>query len=423
MTEDAGIPVRNPEVSPFTEEELKAIKAQFPVLHQEVNGHSLCYLDSAASTQKPQAVLDKLNEFYSRNYSNIHRGMHTLSMRATAQYEEVRDIVRRFLKARSTSEIVFTSGTTAAVNLVAQTWGRQHVTSGDTILVSEMAHHSNLVPWQLLAAEKGAEVLPIPVDDRGVLDLDGYHALLEKEPKLVAFSQVSNALGTVNPVESLVREAHAAGAVVLVDGAQSAPHMPLDVVAMDCDFFAFSGHKTYGPTGSGILFGKQELLEAMPPWQGGGDMIDNVSFAGTTFNTPPMRFEAGTPNIAAVIGLGAALEWMMNLGIDRLAAHENALLARATERMAEVGEVRLIGTAPCKAAVMSFWSDLAHPQDLGTCLDQYGVAIRAGHHCAQPVMTRMGIPATARASFAVYNNLEDVDQFIEALKKSLELFA
>lgn len=405
------------------DEKMKSIRDQFPILAQKVNDKPLCYLDSAASAQKPNFVLDRLTRFYREDYSNIHRGMHTLSMRATATYEEVRGKISAFLGAKSESEIVFTSGTTAGINLVAQTWGRANVKAGDEILVSEMEHHSNIVPWQLLAGEVGAKVVVIPMNDRGELDQDAYAALLNSKTKLVAVGHVSNALGTINPVKEMGRLAHDAGAVILVDGAQSAPHMKVNVVDLDCDFFVFSAHKIYGPTGTGALFGKFALLEAMPPWQGGGDMIERVSFAGTTYNQAPMKFEAGTPNITAVIGMGAAIDWMNEVGIDDIAAHESALLEYATDRIAEIPGVRVIGTAANKAGVLSFFSDDAHPQDLGTILDQHGVAVRAGHHCAQPVMDHFGISSTARASFAVYNTKEDVDQFITALKKTLELFA
>ncbi|MFT7620145.1 MAG: cysteine desulfurase/selenocysteine lyase [Planctomycetota bacterium] len=407
----------------MSDEKAMSVRAQFPILSQKVNDKPLCYLDSAASAQKPNAVLDCLSNFYSRDYSNIHRGMHTLSMRATAAYEEVRGKIASFLGAQSESEIVFTSGTTAGINLVAQTWGRANINAGDEILVSEMEHHSNIVPWQLLAGEKGAKVVVIPMNDVGELDQSTYASLLNPKTKLVAVGHVSNALGTINPVKEMGRLAHDAGAVILVDGAQSAPHMHVDVVDLDCDFYAFSAHKTYGPTGTGALFGKKSLLDEMPPWQGGGDMIDRVSFEGTTYNEAPMKFEAGTPNIAAVIGMGAGIDWMMEVGIDTIAAHEAALLEYATERIQEIPGIRVIGTAKNKAGVLSFWTDDAHPQDIGTILDQHGVAVRAGHHCAQPVMDHFGIPATARASFAVYNTKEDVDQFITALKKTLELFA
>ncbi len=407
----------------MAQEELQSIRNQFPILQQEVNEKPLCYLDSAASAQKPLTVLNCTHDFESHDYSNIHRGMHTLSMRATAKYEEVRGKVAGFLGATSESEIVFTSGTTAAINLIAQTWGRTQVRAGDEILVSELEHHSNIVPWQLLAEEVGARVIMIPMDDDGVLDLEAYTGLLGPKTKLVAVNHVANAIGTINPVKEMASQAHEHGSVIVVDGAQSAPHMKIDVVDLDCDFFAFSAHKMYGPTGTGALFGKAALLKDMPPWQGGGDMIDEVSFAGTTYNDPPMRFEAGTPNITAVIGMGAAVDWMQGIGIKKIATHENALLGYATKLISEIPGVRVIGTAKNKAGVLSFWSDDAHPQDIGTILDQYGVAVRAGHHCAQPVMKHFAIPATARASFAVYNTPADVEQFIIALKKSLELFA
>ncbi len=403
--------------------DIAAIRADFPALDQKVNDKPLVYLDNAASAQKPRVVIEAVRDFYARDYSNIHRGAHTLSMRATAAYEEVRGKVADFIGTPNEREVVFTSGTTAGINLVAQTWGRANVGRGDEIVLSEMEHHSNIVPWQLLAEEKGATIRVIPIDDRGQLDMEAYAALLNEKTRLVAVNQVSNALGTINPVAEIIRLAHEAGARVLIDGAQSAPHMKLDVRAMDCDFFVFSAHKCYGPTGTGALYGKMELLEAMPPWQGGGDMIDQVSFKGTTYNVPPMKFEAGTPNIAGVIGMGAALDWMRKIGVEAIARHEHHLLELATAGVADIEGLRIVGTAEKKAGVLDFWLEGAHPHDVGAILDQYGVAIRAGHHCAQPLMERFGLPATARASFAAYNSEDEVAVFVESLKKAQKFFA
>ncbi|MCB9831224.1 MAG: cysteine desulfurase [Planctomycetes bacterium] len=403
--------------------ELDRIRADFPCLDQEVNGRPLVYLDNASSAQKPRQVIESMRQVYERDYANIHRGQHSLSMRATAAYEQVRGKVARFLGTTNESEIIFTSGTTAGINLVAQTWGRRNLRPGDEIVLSEMEHHSNIVPWQLIAEEKGAQIRVIPMDDRGQLDLEAFAELLGPRCRMVAVAQVSNSLGTINPVAEIIAMAHRAGARVLIDGAQAAPHLRVDVRALDCDFYVFSAHKTYGPTGTGALYGKMELLEAMPPWQGGGDMIDQVSFTRTTYNVPPMKFEAGTPNIAGVIGMGAALDWMRQIGLDAIAAHEHRLLERATAAISEIEGIRIIGTAEKKASVLGFWLEGAHPHDIGAILDQYGVAIRAGHHCAQPVMQHFGLPATARASFAVYNTEDEIATFIEALRKAREFFA
>ena len=397
-------------------------RADFPALSQEIHGRSLVYLDSAASAHKPQQVLDAIEGLYARDYSNVHRGVHTLSVRATQAYEGARETCRRFLNAADTREVLFVRGATEGINLVAQSWGRQHVGPGDEVLITEMEHHSNIVPWQLLCAATGARLAVARMDDRGVLDLDDFAAKLTERTRLVAAVHISNALGTVNPVEEIIAQAHARGVPVLLDGAQAAPHQPVDVQALGCDFYVFSGHKVYGPTGVGVLYGRRELLEAMPPWQGGGDMIERVTFEGSTWARLPAKFEAGTPNIAGGVGLGAALDYLMAQDLAAVAAHEAELLAYGTERLQELPGLRLIGTAPHKAGVLSFVLDGAHPHDIGTILDMEGVAVRAGHHCAQPVMQHFGIPATARASLGLYNTREDIDRLISALAKVLEFF-
>ena len=399
------------------------LRKDFPILSERVRGKPLVYLDNAATSQKPRSVIDAVSRFYGTENANIHRGVHFLSERATLAYEAVRARVARFLNASSSDEIVFTSGTTEAVNLVAQSWGRSVVRAGDELLVTAMEHHSNLVPWQLLAAQTGAIVRAVPITDAGELDLDAFDRLLTDRTRLLAITYVSNALGTVNPVRALVAHARQRGLVTLVDGAQSVPHLTVDVQALDCDFFAFSGHKVYGPTGVGVLYGRAALLERMPPWQGGGDMIEAVTLEASTFAPPPARFEAGTPKIAQVIGLGAALDYVAAVGLAPIGAREDELLAYATDRVSGLEGIRLIGTARHKAAVLSFVVEGVHPHDVAAVLDDEGVAIRAGHHCAQPVMSRFGVPATVRASFAFYNTREEIDTLIRGLGRVRTLFA
>jgi cysteine desulfurase/selenocysteine lyase len=399
------------------------LRKDFPILSERVRGKPLVYLDNAATSQKPRSVIDAVGRFYATENANIHRGVHFLSERATLAYEAVRARVARFLNASSSGEIVFTSGTTEAVNLVAQSWGRSAVRAGDELLVTAMEHHSNLVPWQLLAAQTGAIVRAVPITDAGELDLDAFDRLLTDRTRLLAIAHVSNALGTVNPVRALVAHARQRGLVTLVDGAQSVPHLAIDVQALNCDFFAFSGHKVYGPTGVGVLYGRAALLERMPPWQGGGDMIEAVTLEASTFAPPPARLEAGTPKIAQVIGLGAALDYVAAVGRAAIGAREDELLAYATDRVSGLDGIRLIGTARHKAAVLSFVVEGVHPHDVAAVLDDEGVAIRAGHHCAQPVMSRFGVPATVRASFAFYNTREEIDALIRGLGRVRTLFA
>ncbi len=398
------------------------VRADFPILSRSIRGKPLVYLDNAASTQKPQVVIDTLANFYSADYSNVHRGVHYLSQRATDLYEDARRTVKQFLNAASEEEIVFVRGTTEAINLVAQTFGRVNVAAGDEILISAMEHHANIVPWQMLCEEKGARLRVIPMNHDGELLLDNLDDLLSPHTKLVAVTHVSNALGTVNPVREIIARAHERGIPVLMDGAQSAQHLPIDVQELDCDFFAMSGHKIYGPTGIGVLYGKKRLLDAMPPYQGGGDMILSVSFEKTVYNDVPYKFEAGTPNIAGAIGLAAALKYFRGFDIDAVVAHEQDLLTYATEQLLAITELRLIGTAKEKASVASFTLCAVHPHDIGTILDQAGIAVRAGHHCAQPVMKFFGIPATARASFSFYNTREDVDALVHGIQSVLEVF-
>lgn len=393
------------------------VRADFPILHQEVNGHPLVYLDNAATTQKPRAVIQALVDYYEQDNSNVHRGAHALADRATQKFEAARVKVAEFINAAEARQVIWTRGTTESINLVAASWGRANLQAGDRVLVSAMEHHSNIVPWQLVAAEKGASVEPIPVDANGTLDLAALEAMLDERVKLVACGHVSNALGTVNPVADVVRLAHAAGALVLIDGAQAVSHWPVDVQALDCDFYAFSAHKLFGPTGLGVLYGKRELLEAMPPYQGGGEMIETVSFAGTTFNQLPYKFEAGTPDIAGVIAFGAAIDYLNQLDRAGAAAHEQALLAYAEERARATPGIRLVGTSAHKTSVMSFLLEGAHPNDVGMLLDQQGVAVRTGNHCAQPIMEQFGIPGTVRASLAFYNTRADIDRLFEALEK------
>lgn len=395
--------------------DIERVRRDFPILQQDVAGQPLVYLDNAATSQKPDSVIETLNRYYRETNANIHRGVHTLAERATAQYEEARGKVRAFINAAETREIVFTRGTTESVNLVAQAWLRPQLQPGDEILLSEMEHHSNIVPWQLVAGQTGAVVRVIPMTDAGELRLDEFERLLCERTRLLAIGHVSNALGTINPLADMITAAHARGIPVLVDGAQAVPHFAVDVQALDADFYCFSGHKMFGPTGIGVLYAKAHLLEAMPPYQGGGEMISKVTFEGTKFNVIPHKFEAGTPNIAGAIGLGAAIDYLDGLGMERIVAHEDDVLAYAHERAAEVDGLRIYGTAKRKAGVLSFLIDGIHPNDLGMLIDQEGVAVRTGHHCAMPVMDHFGIGGTARASFAFYNTRADVDRLIEGI--------
>lgn len=401
---------------------MKALAADFPILQRPVRGRRLVYLDNAATTQKPVSVIEAVDRYYRESNANIHRGVHWLSQHSTDLYEESRERVRTLLNAARSEEIVFTRGTTEAINLVAGSWGRANLKPGDEVLLTTMEHHSNIVPWQLVCAQTGAVLRVAPIHDDGSLDVDGFSALLGPRTRLVCVAHVSNALGTVNPVARLVEMAHAAGALALVDGAQAVAHTAVDVQALGCDFYAFSGHKIYGPTGIGALYGRHELLQAMPPWQGGGDMIRTVSFEGSTWADTPQRFEAGTPNIAGVVGLGAAIDYVLAAGFERIAAHEHALLAYGTEVLETIPGLRLIGTAPAKAGILSFMIDGIHPHDLGTILDTEGVAIRAGHHCTMPLMQRFGIPGTARASLALYNDESDIDALAAAIRRAQDLF-
>ncbi|WP_051974560.1 SufS family cysteine desulfurase [Cupriavidus necator] len=407
---------------PVARLEVERLRQDFPILRQTVNGKPLVYLDNAATTQKPQSVIDCEAHYYSALNANIHRGVHTLSQRATDAYEAAREAVRDLINAAGREEIVFVRGTTEAINLVAASFG-QRLRPGDEILISAMEHHSNIVPWQLACQRTGASLQVAPINDAGELMLEQFARLLGQRTRLVALTHLSNALGTVNPVRHIIELAHARGIPVLIDGAQAVPHLKVDVQALDCDFYAFSGHKLYGPTGVGVLYGKAALLDAMPPYQGGGDMIREVTFRRTTYNELPYKFEAGTPNIAGVIALGAAIEYVRALGLEAIAAHEHALLAYASAQAAQIAGLRMIGTAADKACILSFTLDGIHPHDVGTILDQHGVAVRAGHHCAMPVMERFGVPATVRASFALYNIREEVDALFAAVRAAQEVFA
>lgn len=404
--------------------DIEQVRKDFPILDQQVNGSPLVYFDNAATTQKPQVVIDALNRYYTQDNANIHRGLHTLAERATTGYELTRTKLKDFLNAESTDQIIFTSGTTAGINLVAQTYGRANFSKGDVILVSNLEHHSNIVPWQMIAEEKGAEVQVIPVDEAGVLDMEAYVALLAtKRVKFVAVNHVSNAIGTINPIAYIIEQAHCVGAKVLIDGAQSVAHFEIDVQALDIDFLAFSAHKLFGPTGVGVLYGKRALLESMPPYQGGGEMIKEVSFSGTTYNELPYKFEAGTPNIADVYAFGFALDYLKSLPKNSVWEQEKALLDYATEQLTQVEGLRIVGQAPEKIAVVSFVIDGVHPQDIGVLLDKFGVAIRTGHHCAQPLMARYDLVGTCRASFAFYNTKEEIDLFVKALKRCLMMLS
>jgi cysteine desulfurase / selenocysteine lyase len=400
-----------------------AVRQDFPILHQLVHDKPLAYLDSAASAQRPVQVIEAMAEYYRRDHANVHRGVYQLSQRATEAFEGAREKVRRFINAASVKEVVFTRGTTEAINLVAQSWGRANLRGGDEILITHMEHHANIVPWQMVCEQTGAVLKVIPMTPSGELDLDAARGLVGPHTRLLAFGHVSNALGTINPVAELVALARSVGALVLIDGAQGVPHMRVDVRALDCDFYAFSAHKMFGPTGIGVLWGRQELLAAMPPWQGGGDMILAVSFEKTTYNDLPWKFEAGTPHIAGAIGLGVAIDYLERLDFDCAAAWEQELLDYGTAALGEIEGLRIIGTAPHKAAVVSFVLDGVHPHDIGTIVDHAGVAIRTGHHCAMPVMEFYGVPATARASFAFYNTKAEIDRLAAALRHAREVFA
>ena len=420
MSAAAAVPIRERAGKTF---DVERIREDFPILRTKVHGHPLVYLDNAATSQKPQAVIDALVRYYEGENANIHRGVHYLSQLATEEFEKARETVRAFVNAERASEIVFARGTTEAINLVAQTYGRAHVGSGDEVLITAMEHHSNIVPWQLLCEEKGAKLRVAPINDEGELLVEEFEKLLGPKTKVAAVAHVSNALGTINPLQKMIAMAHRRGVPVVVDGAQAVPHLAVDVQGLDADFYAFSGHKMYGPTGIGVLYGKQALLEAMPPYQGGGDMISSVTFEKTTYNKVPHKFEAGTPDMAGVAGLKAAIEYMNGVGIGKIAAHEHELLEYATKIVGQLPGVKLIGTAREKASVLSFVVEDVHPHDIGTILDQEGIAVRTGHHCAQPVMERFGIPATVRASFAVYNTKSEIDALARGIRKVHEVFA
>lgn len=398
--------------------DVEKIRADFPILHQQVNGQPLVYLDNAATTQKPNAVIDAISDYYRTDNSNVHRGAHALADRATVKFEAAREKVAQFLNAPAAKQIIWTRGTTESINLVAASWGKTNLQPGDRILVSAMEHHANIVPWQLIAQTTGANVEPIPVDAQGAINMSAFESMLDARVKMVAVGHVSNAMGTINPIEKMIVLAHAVGARVLIDGAQAVSHWAVDVQKLNCDFYVFSAHKLFGPTGLGVLYGKEDLLESMPPYQGGGEMIETVSFAGTTFNQLPYKFEAGTPDIAGAIGLGAAIDYVQSL--DRIAAaeHEQALLAYAEEKARATAGLTLVGTAPHKTSVMSFLIEGAHPADVGVLLDKQGVAVRTGNHCAQPIMDQFAIPGTVRASFSFYNTFAEVDRLFVAIEKA-----
>jgi cysteine desulfurase/selenocysteine lyase len=415
VSQDAAVPAVRFDV--------EAVRRDFPVLHQEIHDKPLAYLDNAASSQHPVQVIEAVAEYYRRDHANVHRGVHQLSQRATDAFEGAREKVRRFINAASEREVIFTRGTTEAINLVAQSWGRANLGAGDEIVISHLEHHANIVPWQLLCQQTGAELKVIPMTESGEIDVAAAREIIGPATRLLAFTHVSNALGTISPVAELTALARAAGALVLLDGAQGVPHMRVDVQALDCDFYAFSGHKMFAPTGIGVLWGREELLRAMPPWQGGGDMILAVTFEKTTYNELPWKFEAGTPHIAGAIGLGAAVDYLERLDFAAAAAWEHELLEYGTARLGEVPGLRIIGTSPHKAAVISFTLEGVHPHDIGTIVDHAGVAIRTGHHCAMPVMDFYGVPATARASFAFYNTTDEIDRLAAALQQAREVFA
>ena len=400
---------------------IEKIRSEFPILSREVNGKPLVYLDNGATSQKPQQVIDVISHYYEFENSNIHRGIHTLSQEATTAYEEARTTVQGFINAQHTHEVIFTSGTTGSINLLASSFGKKHIQQGDEILISTMEHHSNIVPWQMLCEEKGAILRVVPINDKGEFLFNEFEQLLSKKTKLVAVTHVSNTLGTINPVKEIITKAHQKGALVLIDGAQAVPHTKVDVQELDCDFYAFSAHKMLGPTGTGILYGKENLLNDLPPYQGGGDMIKTVTFEKTTYNELPHKFEAGTPNIVGGIGLAAAIDYMNNIGIDKIEAYEHELLVYATDQIKQIEGVRIIGEATNKASVLSFVVDGTHPSDIGTIIDKLGIAIRTGHHCTEPLMNRFNIPGTARASFAFYNTFEEINVFINALKRAVNM--
>ncbi len=403
--------------------DVEAIRADFPILSREVYGKPLVFLDTAASSQTPRQVVDTIRDVYENDYSNVHRGIHYLSQRCTDRFEAARETVARFLKVKDSDNLIFTKGATEGLNLVAQSYARSTLKAGDEILISELEHHSNIVPWQLVAQATGAKIRAIPILDDGQIDLEAYFKLLNPRTKIVAITQVSNALGTVTPLAEMIPAAHAVGAKVVVDGCQATPHIALDLPAMDCDFFVFSGHKVYGPNGIGILYGKPELLEAMPPYQGGGEMIDFVSITESTYKEPPHRFEAGTPPIVEAIALGTAIDYVTGIGLDAIAAHEHDLMTYATEQLGQIKEVTLHGTAPGKASIVSFTWKGAHAHDVGTIIDRAGIAVRVGHHCAQPLMDRLGVASTARASFGLYNTRAEVDRLVRALDDVRTIFA
>ena len=402
--------------------DIAEIRAQFPILNVEINGNPLIYFDNASTSQKPQVIIDTLVDYYQTANSNVHRGVHTLSQQATDIYEETREKARAFINARDARELIYVRGTTEAINLVASSYGRANIGDGDDVIITAMEHHSNIVPWQILCDERGANLKVIPMNDDGDLLLDEFEKLLGPRTKFVSVVHQANSIGTVNPVKQIVEMAHAHGAVVLVDGAQSAPHIPVDVQDLDCDFYAFSGHKLYGPTGIGVLYGKYDLLNAMPPYQGGGEMIASVTFEKTIYADLPAKFEAGTPHIAGVAGLGAAIDWVQGVGIERIAEHEHQLVEYGLQRLNEIDGVKIIGNPKRRAGLISFIVDGVHPHDVGTVLDSQGIAIRAGHHCAQPVMAHFGIPATVRASFGVYNTTDEIDRLYEGIQQVFEVF-
>jgi len=415
--------VTHPQHTAVSKGTVENCRYDFPALQQDVQGHRLVYLDSAASGQQPAAVIDAVADYQRHDHANVHRGVHTLSYRATDAYEGARDSIQQFINAASRDEIVLTSGTSESINLVAQSYCRPRVGPGDKILITHLEHHSNIVPWQLVCEQTGAELVVVPIDDRGQLIIESFDRLLTDDVRFVAVGHVSNALGTVNPVKDIIARAKALDIPILVDGAQGVPHMSVDVQDLGCDFYAFSGHKMFGPTGTGVLYGREAILDDMPPWKGGGDMILEVSFDGTVFNDLPYKFEAGTPNIAGIIGLGAAIEYLQSVGLSQIAAYEQQLLDYMTGALQQIDGIRLIGTAEHKASVQSFLVDDIHPHDLGTILDHQGVAIRTGHHCAMPVMSFFDIPGTARASLALYNTTDDVDQLVAAIDKAKRIFA
>jgi len=401
--------------------DVELIRSEFPILSRQVNGHSLVYFDNGATSQKPQTVISAINKYYTFENSNIHRGIHTLSQEATKAYEEARNTVQQFINAKHSKEVIFTSGTTGSINLLASSFGKKHINSGDEIIISTMEHHSNIVPWQMICEEKGAILKVVPINDKGEFLMEEYENLLSEKTKLVAVTHISNTLGTINPVKEIIDLAHQKDALVLIDGAQAVPHTKVDVQELGCDFYAFSAHKMLGPTGVGILFGKEELLNDLPPYQGGGDMIKTVTFEKTTYNELPHKFEAGTPNISGGIGLAAAINYMNKIGVDKIEAYEQQLLEYATEQIKQIEGVKIIGEAENKASVLSFVVDGTHPSDIGMIIDKLGIAIRTGHHCTEPLMDRFEIPGTARASFAFYNTFEEVDQFINALKRAVKM--